>query len=426
MARSARIVTLAALLWPAFVGCSNDFVKERPDSGLPDVAEDVAADDGADEGGTADAAVDDVTAGPPKLQVDPAELRFDVEVWEVGRQTVVFQNIGASDLTLTDLRLVEETLDDAGAELSLLDGGWVGELTLAPDEVFELSVVYAPRDEGADRGYVEVRSNDPARATNGVRVPIVGEGTNQCPTAVLRARVEGDLLWDTSITTEPLKTVELRSSLSGVERYEWTIVQRPANSTTQLSPSATVAEPTLFLDVAGEYVVELKAFNDAGMLICSEQSIRITVPYAADVGVQLVWDTPDDPDQTDNSGTDMDLHLLHENGSWRTSPWDCYFSNRNPPWGATLELDDTDGAGPELITLNGPEFGVKYSVGVHYWRATIGFSGAELPSTATLTISFEGVPVFEEQRLLQNTDDFWYVADMKDGAVTPVNTLSYW
>ncbi len=41
----------------------------------------------------------------------------------------------------------------------------------------------------------------------------------------------------------------------------------------------------------------------------------------ATIKVELVWDTPNDPDQSDNSGADMDLHLKELHADWN-SVWD--------------------------------------------------------------------------------------------------------
>ena len=108
------------------------------------------------------------------------------------------------------------------------------------------------------------------------------------------------------------------------------------------------------------------------------------------------------------SGTDMDLHFAHQDamlantctsppkmcggktcyclpdldGDGKTDPWfhkqfDCYWLNPNPNWGnadATvddnpgLDLDDTDGWGPENLNLKEAHNGVEYWVGVHFWK----------------------------------------------------------
>src|SRR6266511_39406 len=54
-------------------------------------------------------------------------------------------------------------------------------------------------------------------------------------------------------------------------------------------------------------------------------------PTTPTLRVELVWDTE----------ADLDLHLLHPNGDWNTSPWDCYWANRSPNWGRLdSQIDD--------------------------------------------------------------------------------------
>ena len=67
----------------------------------------------------------------------------------------------------------------------------------------------------------------------------------------------------------------------------------------------------------------------------------------------------------------------------KTDPWfhkhfDTYWLNPNPNWGSSdpsindnpgLDLDDTDGWGPENLNLKEAQNGTEYWVGVHYWKA---------------------------------------------------------
>lgn len=80
-----------------------------------------------------------------------------------------------------------------------------------------------------------------------------------------------------------------------------------------------------------------------------------------DVVIELTWHNPDDPDESDDVGADVDLHLVKMGpGKWFDTVWDIYFrnpNNRNEPgdlWGEEdprLSLDDSNGAGPERIVM---------------------------------------------------------------------------
>ena len=111
----------------------------------------------------------------------------------------------------------------------------------------------------------------------------------------------------------------------------------------------------------------------------------------------MTWNTPNDPNQFDEGvevGADLDLHLAHPLAAvaagpdvdgdgapdmWFQQPFDCFWFNPVPDWGPmgpegdpSMDVDDTDGAGPEIISLTEPEDGLAYSIAVHYWNGNFG------------------------------------------------------
>ena len=151
----------------------------------------------------------------------------------------------------------------------------------------------------------------------------------------------------------------------------------------------------------------------------AERLNRVMIDETKRVLDEGVLKTADDADLTDNTGADLDLHFAHPNASksnkcaadpkfpcqpdedgdnaadpWFQSVFDCFWNNANPKWGSTtlngddgtLDIDDTNGAGPENASLESPENGSQYWVGVHYW------DGHGFPkSTATVNIYIYGV-----------------------------------
>jgi hypothetical protein len=122
---------------------------------------------------------------------------------------------------------------------------------------------------------------------------------------------------------------------------------------------------------------------------------------------------------------------MHPRGaSWFDRLQDCFFGNPSPDWGnigqlddnPSLDIDDTDGAGPENINLDNPQstdaLGGVYRVGVHYYRSTRGnFGGEEYgPSLVTMRIYLGGVLADELQQELVDTNDFWDVGGISWGA----------
>lgn len=144
----------------------------------------------------------------------------------------------------------------------------------------------------------------------------------------------------------------------------------------------------------------------------------------ADIRLELTWHTPNDDDESDNQGTDLDLHLRHSNGDrWSSQPWDCYSTNPHPDWGVLEDvtddpevlIDDQDGAGPEVLVLNHAEEGTTYRVGVKYYRALRKDSaGSYGPSDATVRIYLRGELAWtnDTSKTLLHDGDFWEVAQI--------------
>ena len=118
------------------------------------------------------------------------------------------------------------------------------------------------------------------------------------------------------------------------------------------------------------------------------------------IRVELTWDT---------NGTDVDSHLIAPCYAMWDSFGDCYYANRNPDWDGSggsssgdpsLDVDDTNGYGPENIVLVAPPFDGIYQYKVHY------FSGS-VATTATVRIWINDVLRFDETHLLGGTGDVW-------------------
>lgn len=282
---------------------------------------------------------------------------------------------------------------------------------------------YAPTAEAANAGELEIRSNDVAK--DPLVIPVNGRGSNNvCPTAAAKARV-GQNPWGDQLEVLPLDTVTFDASDStdpdnpgpeGIRSYEWTIVERPTDSTTQFSPNNSVANPGLFIDLAGRYVIELTVYDDSNLASCEPARVTLIATPNEDIHVQLVWDT---------DGTDVDLHFLHPSGRWDASPHDCYWLNREPNWanlGArnddpSLDIDDVDGFGPENINLDNPE-NVTYRVGVFYFS-----DHARGASNSTMRIWLGGTLVFEYRGKYMTDRQFWDVATIDWGPQPQVNQI---
>lgn len=101
----------------------------------------------------------------------------------------------------------------------------------------------------------------------------------------------------------------------------------------------------------GNNSIEVVARNTAGQ---GRDSVNFfsDVP-AVDLQVVLGWDT---------GGTDVDLHVTDPDGE------ECFYSHRVTALGGKLDVDDTDGFGPEVFTLANAKSG-KYTVEVKYYSS---------------------------------------------------------
>lgn len=259
-----------------------------------------------------------------------------------------------------------------------------------------------------------------------------------CPGA-LELKCEGDGYADGAsdqLYVLPLATLNCTARTPGVGEWipiRWEVAEAPPGSTSALVPSGE-REASFFVDLAGRFV--LRATVEEGGCSYSDTVTQVSRPDE-DIHIQLVWHTPADPDETDvgllpgtnfSSGTDLDLHLLHPHGCWGGSVWDCHFRTPTPNWGEparsdddpSMDIDDTDGAGPENINLDNPESGARYRVGVHYYND----HGYGL-SYATVRVYIFGALAFESTDKELGDDEWWVVGaiDWPTGQVSRIDDV---
>ncbi|MCA9300586.1 MAG: hypothetical protein KDA28_16055, partial [Phycisphaerales bacterium] len=349
----------------------------------------------------------------PCILIEPATIDFRTR--RIGERYTEHVNISSCSASGGDELVVYEVALDGGSDAQFDVDPLPVPFTLSPGLFVGVDVGFVPDTDASFSGDLRISSNDPGYPT--VRVPLTGSGTStECPEAVARCRIVGTDEYSAGhLDASSLATIECdgseSTSLGASTRYEWSVVERPVGSTSTWTPEASVVAPSLFLDTAGRYVVRLVVYDD-DVPSCEPSDVVIDADPDRDIFIQLTWRTPNDPDETNTGlaqGSDVDLHFLHPNGVWEDRTWDCHFRARAPNWGdpgrgdddPSLEIDDTDGAGPEVITLNNPE-PVTYRVGVHYWDDH-GYGA----SFVTLRIFVEGDLVFEiRDREMPETDYF--------------------
>lgn len=281
-----------------------------------------------------------------------------------------------------------------------------------------------PDGSGADAGEGDADAN---------LVPDAGE---DCAVAVATATVEGGGEDEpaTRLSAPLFSTIQLDATWSfaprgGVARYEWTILSAPSDSLDRVLPAGS-ARPTLFLGMVGEYKVALRVFDAEGRPNCGEPAIvEIQATTDADVLIQLTWDIPALPNPEFRGGTDVDLHYLNPQAdAWNRAPWDCFYSNKHPDWGAADDSSDdplhwgdvTEGRGPEIITHSGLEH-VTYHVGAFYYE-----DWHYGPSDVTVRVFTRGVEAFTMKGQRLEPKQFWDAAriDGRTLSVRPVDAVT--
>jgi len=120
----------------------------------------------------------------------------------------------------------------------------------------------------------------------------------------------------------------------------------------------------------GEVTLEASARNEAG--VGREAVTLFAKVKAPEVVVLLTWDTP---------GTDLDLHVTDPDGE------ECDYGNRRTASGGALEVDDTDGYGPEIFAQDRAPAG-EYQISV----AAYDVSAAAQTRAEVLAIVHPGAP----------------------------------
>ncbi len=342
---------------------------------------------------------------------EEGELHFGViGVGARKTNTVVLRNCADTrPVSLLDIA-IEGINATVFSLLSLPENFPTPSVTLPPGQSLSFEVAYEPTEANTHRATLVVthRDNNDAQP-RALDLPLEGEGyLNTCPTTVAHTRqINTDDPWVTQITAAPLDTLVFTTQESNdpdghaIVQYAWSIVESPEHSRTSLAPSNASANPFLFLDVVGTYVIEVYTIDEQGAESCEPARIEISVVPDSDLYIQLTWDTDSD---------DMDLHFLHPLGTWGNAPYDCHYGNPNANWNdrqnsdddPSLLVDDVDGFGPEILVLNQPE-NARYRAGVFYRNAR-----DHLDTHASLSIWILGVENSLSKRV--SSGQFWEAA----------------
>lgn len=253
--------------------------------------------------------------------------------------------------------------------------------------------------------------------------------TPTCPLAMITGLASATIPAQTTV-----KLSGLTSSDKGgkpAAKYRWTLTQ-PAHSMEVIGPKSTAPQITFTPRVIGSYSLCLKVWDQAGAPSCAVECVEITVVPKSAIHIELTWSTAGDKDPYDTGpgvGSDLNLHFTHELATgndgdcdgqpdpWFHQPFDTYWYNPNPNWGSmnptiadnpVLARQDSDGWGPEIITLDLPEGSVvdpmSYQIGVvHKFDAGFG------DSVATVRVFIKGKLAYTSPPANLKVHALWHV-----------------
>ncbi len=330
-------------------------------------------------------------APTPDINLDPSSLDFgQVEVGETSTAYVMLENVGDGDLYVAS-----SLQSGAGAFELITDPEGV---TVSPDgDQFVIIINYTPTVATGDYGVLSIVSNDPDETTTDL-IMLGNCDADDCEYEYPVAIIEGPE------ESEPLETFMLDGSSSYDPRgeeleFNWNLTGWPTGSGGHIS-SAVDDFTDLYVDLAGEYQVQLVVVNESGVASAPAKH-NINVLPSDKIHVEMFWDSPN---------SDLDLHLAQEGTPIFLKPTDCNYCNVNPEWGVegvssddpSLDLDDVTGYGPENINLNAPADG-NYDMHVHYFRDN--GAGAVV---ATVRVYLDGGVAYEVSEVMEY-DDRWFV-----------------
>ncbi len=340
------------------------------------------------------------------VEVSPAMLDFG-RVAECGSTVLLLaiQSKGTADLVINDIGFADGSSPAftfvgstrTPAVVKTVDAnGLPGEIQLT------VRVTVPAGSEGTLTGGIRLSTTDPDRRE--VIVPITAT-VNKAPLAVIAPLGNGApgqlLTLDASGSSDPDGDVPLT--------YRWSLRSKPlASMTTIAMPDEVTTSMTLDATVPGAYEVQLDVTDSTGAKSCQPARTTVVASPAQKLLIEMFWD---------NSGTDVDLHVLRTKDSpLFTAPDDCHYQNRTPDWGTAGDPTDDPEFVRDALTGYGPEvFGYVNPVDSTYRVVAVLQNTLLSPTPAskvTVRVYLFGVLKSETYRTLTTMNEIWAVADV--------------
>lgn len=250
-------------------------------------------------------------------------------------------NYGMGTLTLDPIEVISPVVDI----FSLANSP---QTSLDYMESTSIEVLYEPAEVRDYNGQLNVNSNDPDQGL--LEIPLLGAAydPNNCPVAriLVSSPDLGHLMaWET-IHFDGTGSFDTDVG-DAIAQYEWSVVSRPAGSTSQIQTSSS-AEPTFYVDQPGVYGVQLVVYDLFGLESCEPALIEFQAgtpppdihctPLVVDYGEVPIGDSLLRTVTCSNQG----LGPLHVANYQVLSPIGSVFELANSPATLLNHLDSTD------------------------------------------------------------------------------------
>lgn len=345
---------------------------------------------------------------------DGASASCTVEVVMTTRPTVTCPDSPVAAETRTPVTLTATAVDDG----RVVSTSWEflarpASSTVPPGATPGLTKTFTPDRVGTYELEFEAIDDDGLSST--------------CQVTVEAAPSEPVLTCPSVVTVRPLRTATITATLVASDAPLTTILWMggmfPAGSTAAGPTPANQLVTQLTPDIVGEYPLHLDVTDGNGFTAGCDVLVRAV----SDEGlrVEMFWDT---------RFTDMDVHVMDPAGTRWFTGLDCNYGNCRSgsglPWGGPgvednprLDIDDTNGLGPENINIQEPVPGT-------YRVAVDAFQGRGNVSVRIYCGGSVTTPVATfGPSLLATTGYMWRVADVTvrgpgDCTVTPLGVPS--
>ena len=364
-----------------------------------------------------------VALEPARPSLSPTSVGFfDVPLNGEAVQVIDVTNIGQTDGALANIDVSPPFSVRAvgGAQLGLPTA------PLAPDESLPVEIVYSPTSLTPATDFVAFEFDTFERTSLTVTGAAAPAGTLTCsPDPLAFGDVARGQIAVRTMTCQtdggPYRLAQVRFASGSSDSFRLDEIPADVDASGRVDVDLLFASTTL----PGPHRATVEFIADHGAVTTLEATASTVPPdpSATAISITMSWNT---------ARTDFDLHFVRAPGVLFGLVDDCYWREKNPPWGQQgerlddpfLDRDAVNGFGPESINLGQPAE-PRYDVYVQYFNAT----GPSAPSTTVeVDLRLDGEAPIRRTQTMSQCGRTWHVGriDVIGGDIrfTAVDSLS--